>query len=218
MLKIFSNAEARLADDNNQRNFQIDLRPTMLSRTGFWDLETVGAKADGKVGTVDYLFGGGLLLDDFNNVQGVTSPISYLRVALTWNRGVKADNTYEDLADLELLLFVDGFGPTNITGWDAADGQGDAVDYRIAYTFSTAGNVRLFDFDVRSLWLFGIDLPDPDQPVTFADTANFYLQVRNNSEFAVEYGIAASFIRVPTPGGSALLLIISITTVCRRRR
>jgi hypothetical protein len=219
MLKIFSNPEARLADNNNQRNFQIDLRPGFGNRTGFWDLETVGAKADGVPGTVDYLLGGSFILDDFNRVQGVNAPIDYLRVALTWNRGVKADNTYEDLANLELFFFLDGFDPVSITGWDPADGKQDAVDYKIAYTENASENVKLFDFDLKRFWFFGLDLPEPGRLLTFADLENFnfYLQVRNNSEFAVEYGIAASFIRVPTPGGSALLLIISITTVCRRR-
>lgn len=216
MLDIYSNNEARVADNNNQRNFQIDLRPTMLERTGFWDLETVGGMAGARPGTVDYLMGGSIVLDDFNNAQGVGSPISYLRVALTWNREVTG-GAYDALDNLELQLFIDGFTPMNITGWDPAFGEADAVDYKIAFTENAAENVKLFDFEIPSLWLFGPDLI-PNGMVTPASISNFYLQVRNFSAEDVEYGIAAAFIRVPTPAGTTLLVFMGVACAHRRRR
>ena len=217
MLGIYSNAEARVADNNNQRNFQIDLRPTIFERTGFWDLETVGAMQGARPGTVDYLLGGGLLLSDFNTPQGVTSNIGYLRVALTWDRMVTA-GAYDDLSNLELLLFIDGFTPMNITGWDPAFGEADAVDYKIAFTENLDENVKLFDFEIPSFFLFGTDLPlGPDAEVTLLSTANMYLQVRNFSMVNVEYGIAASFIRVPTPAGTTLLVLVGLSAMRRRR-
>ncbi len=216
MLDIYSNKEARAADNNNQRNFQIDLRPTMLERTGFWDLETVGGMAGARPGTVDYLMGGSIVLDDFNNAQGLGSPISYLRVALTWNREVTG-GAYDALDNLELELFIDGFTPMNLTGWDPAFGEADAVDYKIAFTENAAENVKLFDFEIPSLWLFGPDLV-LNGMVTPASVSNFYLQVRNFSANDVEYGIAASFVPVPTPAGTTLLVFMGVVCAHRRRR
>ncbi len=218
-LGIYSNKEARVADNNAARNFQIDLRPTMLDRDGFWDLETVGAKQGARSGTVDYLLGGGAIAPDFPGgpQNGITSPISYLRVALTWNRTVTG-GAYDALANLELNLFLDGFDTTNLVGWDPAFGEADAVDYKIAYTENADENVKLFDFAIPSSYFFGLDVPIPGpnaRPGTIF--GNMYLQVRNNSEVAVEYGIAASFIRVPTPSGIALLALVGVVATRRRR-
>lgn len=221
-LGIYSNKEARVADNNAARNFQIDLRPTMSERTGFWDLETVGAKQGARSGTVDYLLGGGAIAPDFQGgpQQGITAPITYLRVALTWNRGVTA-GAYDALANLELNLFIDGFTPNNMVGWDPAFGEADAVDYTIAFTENANENVKLFDFEIPSLWFFGLDLPrlgDETLGTSAIRFGNMYLQVRNNSDFAVEYGIAASFITVPTPSGMALLVMVGVASARRRRR
>lgn len=216
-LGIYSNKEARVADNNAQRNFQIDLRPTMSERDGFWDLETVGAKQGVRPGTVDYLLGGGAIAPDFPGgpQQGITAPISYLRVALTWNRTVTG-GAYDPLANLELNLFIDGLGANNMPGWDPAFGEADAVDYKIAFTENASENVKLFDFAIPSLWFFGLDLPLAGGPTGLV-FGNMYLQVRNNSEVAVEYGIAASFITVPTPSGLAMLAVMGVVAVRRRR-
>lgn len=218
-LGIYSNKEARAADDNAARNFQIDLRPTMHERDGFWDLETVGAKQGARPGTVDYLLGGGAIAPDFPGgpQNGITAPISYLRVALTWNRTVTG-GAYDALANLELNLFFDGFDTTNLVGWDPAFGEADAVDYKIAYTENAAENVKLFDFEIPSTYFFGLDIPAPGPDARLGTIfGNMYLQVRNNSEVATEYGIAASFITVPTPSGLAMLVMVGVATMRRRR-
>lgn len=219
-LGIYSNKEARAADNNAARNFQVDLRPTMFDRDGFWDLETVGAKQGARPGTVDYLMGGGAIAPDVQggSQQGVTAPITYLRVALTWNRDV-VGGAYDPLANLELNLFIDGFTPSNLPGWDPAFGEADAVDYKIAYTENVNENVKLFDFAIPTLWFFGLDLNplNGEQFPLVGGFGNMYLQVRNNSEVAVEYGIAASFIPVPTPSGLALLAFVGVAAARRRR-
>lgn len=223
-LGIYSNKEARVADNNADNHLKIDLRPTMLDRTGFWDLETVQGRheVDDTIfapGTVDYLLGGGAIAPDFPGgpQNGVTSPISYLRVALTWNRTVTG-GVYDALDNLELSLFIDGFDAFNMAGWDPANGARDDADFKIAYTENAAENVKLFDFALPSNFFFGLDVPvpgpDANPGIIFG---NMYLQVRNNSQFAVEYGIAASFITVPTPSGMALLALVGVVAARRRR-
>lgn len=223
-LGIYSNKEARVADNNASDHLKIDLRPTMLERTGFWDLETVQGRReiDDTIfapGTVDYLLGGGAMAPDFQGgpQNGITAPISYLRVALTWNRTVTG-GAYDALENLELNLFIDGFDAFNMAGWDPANGAGDAADYRIAYTENAAENVKLFDFAIPANFFFGLDVPLPgvDAPAGLI-FGNMYLQVRNNSDFAVEYGIAASFITVPTPSGLAMLALMGVVASRRRR-
>jgi hypothetical protein len=221
-LEIFANKEARAGDNNADRHLKIDLRPTMSERNGFWDLETVQPKQGARSGTVDYMLGGGAIAPDFpgGDQQGVTAPISYLRVALTWNRTVTA-GVYDALANLELNLFLDGFTQNNLPGWDPAFGEADAVDYKLASTENVNENVKLFDFAIPSLWFFGLDLPAlNNEPINRVGLTfgNMYLQVRNNSNVAVEYGIAASFITVPTPTGVALLGVVGIVATRRRRR
>ncbi len=223
-LGIFSNKEARVADNNADDHFKIDMRPTMLDRTGFWDLETVQGRheVDDTIfapGTVDYLLGGGAIAPDFPGgpQNGITSPISYLRVALTWNRTVTG-GAYDALDNLELNLFIDGFDAFNLAGWDPANGARDDADFRIAYTENANENVKLFDFAIPSFFFFGLDVPAPgpdaNPGIIFG---NMYLQVRNNSEFAVEYGIATSFITVPTPSGMVLLALVGVVASRRRR-
>lgn len=224
-LGIYSNKEARVADNNADNHLKIDLRPTMLQRDGFWDLETVKGRheVDDTIfapGTVDYLLGGGAIAPDFPGgpQNGVTAPISYLRVALTWNRGVSG-GAYDALENLELNLFFDGFDEFNMAGWDPAGGLGDTKDFKIAFTENVAENVKLFDFAIPSSFFFGLDLPAPGPDARPGLIfGNMYLQVRNNSEFAAEYGIAASFITVPTPGGFALLTVMGVVASRRRRR
>lgn len=219
MLQIYSQGEAHKADNNAAQNFKISVDTSLASgKTGFWDLETVAKKNGAIPGTVDYLLGGSTLVSD-NIPQGVIAPITYLRVALTWNATTNgAGTTYNALDHLELRLFIDGLAADNMLGWDPAVGKQDAADYNIAFTENAQENVKLFDFDIQSLWFTGLDLPGlPGTGRAVGLTTNFYLQVINTGDNAVEYGIAASYIPIPTPGTLSVLVFGGVLASRRRR-
>jgi hypothetical protein len=208
-LSMYAGGEARLSDNNTRQNAAIDLRQGSTvpnGRNSFWDLETVSAAAGANPGTVDYYLGGSLLFDVV--VQGFQLPVDYLRVALTWDRTVTA-GTYDALSNLELFVYADKYGEDFVTGFDGRAGRGND-DYLIASTTGVDENVKLLDFSLRSFQLLAAEMPLNFRP-------NLYIQVRNLSGVAVEYGLAASFVTVPAPGALGLLGLLGLAATRRRR-
>jgi hypothetical protein len=206
-LSMYAGGEARRSDNNTRRNDTIDIASGVQSgRNSFWDLETVGAQAGGAPGTVDYFLGGSLLFDVV--VQGFSLPVDYLRVALTWDQTVTGA-AYDALSNLELFVYADRYGEDNVAGFDARPGRQND-DYLIASTTNAAENVKLLDFSLRSLQFLSEEIPLSFRP-------NLYIQVRNLSGVAVEYGIAASFVAVPAPGVLGMFVGLGLVAMRRRR-
>lgn len=209
-LSMYAGGEALLTDNNAAAQHRIDLRDGSSiphGRNSFWDLETVAAQVGGTPGTVDYFLGGTLLSID-NIIQGFSLPASYIRVALTWDITLTG-GAYDPLANLELLVYADGFQAGNVAGFDPRAGRGND-DYLIAKTQNIDENVKLLDFSLATLYFFSQEIPFNFRP-------NLYIEVRNLSASAVTYGIATSFVAVPAPAALTSLVIAGLFAGRRRR-
>ncbi|MGQ0627399.1 MAG: S8 family peptidase [Phycisphaerales bacterium] len=189
-LQIYSQPEARNADDNSQQNFKITPQAGTGGLQLSWDREMVN-QATGmgfeNAGTVDYLLG------EF-------AAGTEIKATLCFNYVPPAGAAAGFLPQLELRFYAEGPSDFNTPGFVPNPGADDE-DTLLYQTFSSSTNVKQFTFNLPDIGTSG---------------NGFYLQVLNLSQIggSVTYGLAFA---IPTPGGVALFTLLGVVSVRRRR-